>query len=104
MATITMTLAAVIDGEQKTITRSATIDDAAMPHFFDAYRAVYGQINGGTEEMPALRAMTDEETFVAYAAGISAGTVANVQNYLREIASRAATESVPEIAATPVPT
>lgn len=101
MATITMTLDAVIDGTQQTISRSATIDDAAMPLFFHAYRDAYGQINGGTDDQPEMRDMTDEETFAKYAAGISAGTVANVQNHVREITLKAAAENVPIIAVVP---
>lgn len=102
MATVTMTLDAVIDGEQKTVSRSATIDDAVMPYFFAAYRAAYGQINAGTDEAPEMRDMTDEETFARYAAGISAGSVANVQSYVREMTLKAAAESVPVIEVTPV--
>lgn len=99
MATITMMLAAVIDGEQKTISRSATIEDAIMPHFFETYRAAYGQIEEG--DPPVLRDMTDEETFVKYSAGISAGTVANVKSHLREIAMKAAVAGIPNIDVVP---
>lgn len=100
MATITLTLTAIIDGTPQTISKSATIDDGLMPSFFQAYRAALGQINGGTEEAPAMRDMTDAETFGAYALGISAGTAANVQGHLRAVAQAAVT--VPPVTITPV--
>lgn len=52
---------------------------------------------------PIMRDMTDAETFAAYAAGISAGTVANVQNYVREMATQQAAAAVPTIVAVPNP-
>lgn len=104
MATIEMKLTAVIDGEEKTISRSGTIADEAMPHFFDAYREVYGKINENTDpDQPDLfRDMTDEETFARYAAGISAGTLANVQSHLRAVAHRQAEAAIPTIEVSPV--
>lgn len=101
MATIEMKLTAVIDGEEKTISRSGTVADEVMPHFFDAYREVYGKINAGTDEKPELRDMTDEETFARYAAGISAGTLANVQSHLRAVAHRQAEAAIPTIEVSP---
>lgn len=102
MATITMTLEATIDGTSQTISKSATIDDAVMPHFFDAYRNSYGEINAGTEEAPLMRPMTDAETFAAYAGGIAAGSVANVQSFVRAQALAVAEASIPQIEVTPL--
>ena len=110
MATATMSLTGIIDGTQQTIDAAATLDDATMPYFFAAYRHVYGQVpdtnpDGSpkldTQGHPVMRDMTDAETFAKYAAGISAGTLANVQSYLREQAAAAAAAAVPTIAVTP---
>lgn len=97
MATIAITLDAIIDGKQQTVSRLATIDDAVMPHFFDAYRDSYGEINIGSEETPSMRPMTDEETFATYATGIANGSVTNVQGFVRAQAHAAAETQIPVI-------
>ena len=103
MATVSITLSAVMDGQQQTETRSAEIADAIMPYFFAAYRATYGQVESGEfdeNQRPVMRDMTDVETFAKYAAGISNGSVANVQNYVREQVRAAADAAVPSITVT----
>lgn len=100
MATTKMELTGVIDGKKQTIAAEATIDDAVLPHFFDAYRRNYGQVNDGTVEEPKMRDMTDAETFQVYAKGIANGTIAQVQMHLRAKAHEEAEAAIPEITVT----
>lgn len=103
MADTSITLTAPIDGKQQTLTRGATIDDSLMPYFFACYRASYGQVDSGKvddNKQPIMRDMTDEETFAKYAGGISNGTLANVQSFVRDQATKAALAQVPTIAIT----
>lgn len=81
------------------LSRSASIDDALLPYFFACYREVYGQVEDVDTKI--LRDMTDEETFQKYAAGISNGTLANVQNFVRNQVVQQAMTKVPEISITP---
>lgn len=104
MATVILTLNARIDSKDKEISRSATIEDAAMPYFFNCYRNSYGQVDSGEvdeNKQPILRDMTDEETFKKFATGFANGSLANVQSFIRAEAVKQVEASLPNVEVTP---
>ena len=120
MATATMIYNGAADGNTSaTLTHIGNVDDAVVAHFFDAYRANFGQIQdkdangvllwldtnnvqqaGAAPQFglrPKMRDMTDAETWEKYTQGIAAGTAALVQRYLQQLVVAQAMAAIPNV-------
>lgn len=83
--------------------RSKTISGPNLTRFLAAYKTLLGQVPSGNVDAngaPTLRDMTDQETALAWADGIIAGTIANVKRVEQEAAASTAAAAVTDVSLT----
>lgn len=93
MATMTIQ----VNTGQGTVTRNRTVSGAHLLRFIAAYKTLLGQVSDGAG---GLRDMTDEETILAWADGLLAGTKANVLRVEKDAAATTAANAQTEITLT----
>jgi len=85
MASITLSLTGNIDGTDQTVSKTATIDDKALPYFLQYYQKKFGF---GTP-------ITETDAFNAFSANIMDTAIAEVTSYVRS------TVTLPTLTVTP---
>jgi hypothetical protein len=95
----TMTIQIVASGN--TVGRTKTVSGPHLIRFLAAYKALLGQVPVDPQ-VPngAKRDMTDDETVLAWADGLLAGTKSNVLRQEQTAAASTATQAVTEISYT----
>lgn len=98
MATITLQ---IVTGSG-TLTRSKTLSAGDASRLLAAYKALYGQIQTGTnpDGTPILRDRTNQEIVNALGDGIIQGMADNVKRYEQEVAAKTSRDAVADVALT----
>ena len=90
MATITIQVVA----SGNTVGRTKTISGPHLVRFIAAYKAILGQVDNGSG---GFRDMTDDETVLAWADGLLAGTKQNILSHEKVAAAATASAAVTDI-------
>ena len=96
MATVTIQIGA----GGNTQGRPKTVSGPDLVRFLAAYKTLLGQVVDSQGPPVTYRDMTDDETVLAWADGLLAGTKANVKRQEQTVASAAASNAITEIALT----
>ena len=96
MATLTIQIVA----SGNTVGRTKTVSGPDLVRFLAAYKTLLGQVVNSQGPPITYRDMTDDETVLAWADGLIAGTKANVKRVEQTAASTTAANAITEIAVT----
>ena len=96
MATVTIQIVA----SGNTVGRTKAVSGADLVRFLAAYKTLLGKVVDSQGPPITYRDMTDDETVLAWADGLLAGTKANVKRAEQDAAAKTASNAITEIALT----